>query len=87
MSRKLALAVAEFANKTDLADATVEDLLNYFPMRYEDRSNLIQIDELTDDMEASIEIYMRVSGGFKVGKNRSAKAPPLFIFEITGERC
>ena len=84
MARKLALAVAGFAYKTDAADATVEDLLNYFPMRYEDRSNFIQIDEIYEGLEASVELYTRVSGGFKVGKNRSAKAPPLFIFEITG---
>lgn len=84
MSRKLAMAVAVFAFKTDLTDATVEDLLNYFPMRYEDRSNFIQIDGLYDGLEASVELYARVSGGFKVGKNRGPKAPPLFIFEITG---
>lgn len=84
MSRKLAMAVANFAYKTDLTDATIEDLLNYFPMRYEDRSNFIQIDGLYDGLEASVELYARVSGGFKVGKNRGPKAPPLFIFEITG---
>jgi ATP-dependent DNA helicase RecG len=83
MARKLALTVANFANKSDAAEATVEDLLNYFPMRYEDRSNLIQIDELTEDMEASLDLYVRVAGGFKVGKNRGPKAPPLYIFEIT----
>lgn len=84
MARKLALAVAAFAFKNDLTDATIEDLLNYFPMRYEDRSNFIQIDGLSDGLEASVELYSRVSGGFKVGKNRGPKAPPLFIFEITG---
>ena len=84
MSRKLALAVANNSNKTDLYDAAVEDLINYFPMRYEDRSNFMRIDELTAEMEASVELYVRVSGGFKVGKNRPAKAPPLYIFEITG---
>ena len=84
MSRKLAMAIANFSYKNDLTEATVEDLLNYFPMRYEDRSNLVQIDELTNEMEASVELYTRVSGGFKVGKNRSPKAPPLYIFEITG---
>ena len=84
MSRKLAMAVASHANKTDPADTTVEDLLNYFPMRYEDRSNFLQIDDLTIEMEASVELFARVSGGFKVGKNRSPKAPPLYIFEITG---
>jgi ATP-dependent DNA helicase RecG len=83
MSRKLAMAVANFAYKNDLSETTVEDLLNYFPMRYEDRSNFIQIDQLITDTEASVELYVRVSGGFKVGKNRGPKAPPLYIFEIT----
>ncbi len=83
MSRKLALAVAVYSNKTDANDATVEDLLNYFPTRCEDRSNLIQIDELYPDLEASLDLYVRVAGGFRVGKNRGPKAPPLYIFEIT----
>ncbi len=83
MSRKLAMAIAGYAYKNDISEATIEDLLNYFPMRYEDRSNFIQIDELLTDTEASVELYVRVSGGFKVGKNRSPKAPPLYIFEIT----
>ncbi len=84
MARKLALAVAGHTNKTEIYDATVEDLINYFPMRYEDRSNFLQIDQLSVEMEASVELFARVSGGFKVGKNRSPKAPPLYIFEITG---
>ncbi len=83
MARKLAMAVAGFTYKNDITEATVEDLLNYFPMRYEDRSNLIQIEELHEGLEASLELYARVAGGFQVGKNRSPKAPPLFIFEIT----
>ncbi len=83
MSRRLAMAVGNFAYKNDLTETTVEDLLNYFPMRYEDRSNFIQIDQLITDTEASVELYVRVSGGFKVGKNRGPKAPPLYIFEIT----
>ena len=83
MSRKLAMAVAGESAKSDLTEATVEDLLNYFPMRYEDRSNLLQIDQLYDGIEASVELYTRVSGGFQVGKNRGPKAPPLFIFEIS----
>lgn len=84
MGRKLAMAVAGFAAKSDLKEATVEDLLNYFPMRYEDRSNLIQIDKLYDGLEASVDLYTRVSGGFQVGKNRSPRQPKLYIFEITG---
>lgn len=84
MARKLTVAVAGFAAKTDITDATVEDLLNYFPMRYEDRSNLIHIDQLYDGLEASVDLYTRVSGGFQVGKNRGPKQPKLYIFEITG---
>ncbi len=33
MARKLAMAVAAFAYKNDLSEATAEDLLNYFPFR------------------------------------------------------
>ena len=84
MSRKLAAAIANHVSKNDLTTATVEDLLSYFPMRYEDRSNMMPIEELYDGLESSVELYARVAGGFRVGKNRSRKAPPLFIFEITG---
>jgi ATP-dependent DNA helicase RecG len=84
MGRKLAMAVAGFAAKPDIGEATVEDILNYFPMRYEDRSNLIHIDKLYDGLEAAVDLYTRVSGGFQVGKNRSPRQPKLYIFEITG---
>ncbi|HZH31604.1 MAG TPA: ATP-dependent DNA helicase RecG [Pyrinomonadaceae bacterium] len=82
-ARRLGLALATLAGKRDAAETTVEDLLNYLPMRYEDRSNLTRISELSDGTEASLELYVRVAGGFQVGKNRGAKSPPLFIFEIT----
>src|SRR5437773_11552847 len=84
MARKLALSVAANADKTSIDDATVEDLLNYLPMRYEDRSNLITIDKLFDGIEASVEINTRASGGFQVGKNRGPRQPPLYLFEISG---
>lgn len=84
MARRLALAAAAFAGKADPTEATVEDLLGYLPMRYEDRSNFIGIDKLYDGIDASVEIYVRVSGGFKVGKDRNPKAPPLYIFELSG---
>ncbi len=84
MSQKLAIAVAGFIGKTDPAEATVEDLLNYFPTRYEDRSNFVRIDELSDGIEAAVEIYVKVSGAIRVGKNRGPRQPPLFLFEITG---
>ncbi len=84
LRRKLAVALAGVANKTLIEDVTVEDLLSYFPARYEDRSNLVGIDELSDGMDASVEVHVKVSGGFQVGKNRGPKQPPLFIFEISG---
>ena len=84
MARKLALAVAVNSGRSPAANATVEDLLNYFPMRYEDRSNLIGIDKLYDGIEASVEIVTRVSGGFPVGKNRDPRRAPLYLFEIAG---
>ena len=82
-ARKLGLALASLSAKTDATEATVEDLLNYLPMRYEDRSNLARIENLSDGVEASLELYVRVAGGFQVGKNRGPKQPKLFIFEIT----
>jgi ATP-dependent DNA helicase RecG len=82
-ARRLGLALASLYGKREAGEATVEDLLNYLPMRYEDRSNLTRISELRDGVEASLELYVRVSGGFQVGKNRGPKAPPLYIFEVT----
>ncbi len=82
-ARRLALAVANVTGKADAGEVTVEDLLNYLPMRYEDRSNLARISELTDGVEASLDLYVRVAGAFQVGKNRGPKAPPLYIFEVT----
>jgi ATP-dependent DNA helicase RecG len=83
MSRRLALALAHVAGKADAGEVTVEDLLNYLPMRYEDRSNMARIADLDDGVEASLDLYVRVAGGFQVGKNRGPKAPPLYIFEVT----
>ncbi|HSI88523.1 MAG TPA: hypothetical protein VK918_05660, partial [Pyrinomonadaceae bacterium] len=79
ISKHLSTAVAGHAAKADPADATVEDLLNYFPSRYEDRSRFIGIDQLYDGLEASVELFVRVSGAFQVGRNRGPKQPPLFI--------
>lgn len=82
-ARKLALALAGLADKQEAEQVTVEDLLNYLPSRYEDRSNLTLISKLYDGLEASLELYVRVAGGFEVGKNRSPRQPRLFIFEVT----
>ncbi len=61
---------------------TVEDLLNYLPMRYEDRSNLARIRDLKDGMEASLELYVKLAGGYQVRNKRSFNRR-LFIFEIS----
>jgi ATP-dependent DNA helicase RecG len=82
-ARKLGLALATLVGRTDASEATVEDLLNYLPMRYEDRSNLACISSLYDGLEATLELYVRVAGGFQVGKNRGPKQPKLYIFEVT----
>src|SRR2546423_4522183 len=82
-ARRLALVLTNVTGKRDASEATIEDLLSYLPMRYEDRSNLARIADLSDGVEASLELYVRVAGGFQVGKNRGPKAPPLFIFEVT----
>lgn len=82
VARKLAVALATQSNKTKVEDVTVEDLLNYFPARYEDRSNFLSIDHLEPDMEAAVDLYVKTSKGYRVGKNRGPRQPPLFIFEI-----
>jgi ATP-dependent DNA helicase RecG len=82
-TKKLTEAVAAFSGKPTAKDCTVEDLLNYLPMRYEDRSKLGRIADLRDGAEVSLELWTRIAGGFQVGKNRGPKQPKLFIFEIT----
>jgi ATP-dependent DNA helicase RecG len=84
MSRKLAVALAGPAGKSEVDAVTIEDLLNYLPARYEDRSHFISIDMLEEGMEAAIELFVEHSRGRKVGKNRDPRKPPLFIFELTG---
>ncbi len=84
LARKLAVALASPADKTNIEMVTVEDLLNYFPVRYEDRSNMLSIDLIEDGHEAAVELIVKVSGGFRVGKNRNPRQPPLFLFEISG---
>ncbi len=83
LSHKLAQSLASHFNKTDSSKATVEDLLNYLPMRYEDRSNPSRIADLTEGMEASLELIVKIAGGFQVKNRRTHGRSSLFIFEIT----
>lgn len=82
-ARKLATALARMFRSQGPAEVTVAELLNYLPMRYEDRSHLATIRDLSDGMTASLELSARVAGGFQVGKNRPFKKPKLFIFEVS----
>ncbi|REJ78284.1 MAG: ATP-dependent DNA helicase RecG [Acidobacteria bacterium] len=83
LSRKLANAVAGAADKSDPEEATVDDLLAYFPMRYEDRSDTKAIDELYEGIESSVVLHVRNADGYRVGRKRPKSAPPLYIFEVT----
>lgn len=83
MSRKLALVLANYHGKRNSSEAAVEDLLSYLPMRYEDRSHLTQISDLKEGMEASLELYAKVAGGYQVGKKRGYYQPKLYIFEVS----
>src|SRR5437016_5094528 len=81
-ARKLALGLTEISPGKDINTVTVEDLLHYLPMRYEDRSNLARIRDLTDGAEVSLELYVKLAGGYQVRSKRSFKQR-LFIFEIS----
>jgi ATP-dependent DNA helicase RecG len=81
LSHKLALALASHTNKRSAADVTVEDLLNYLPMRYEDRSHPATIRYLADGMEASLELIVLRANGYEIRKGYG-RGPRLFIFEV-----
>jgi ATP-dependent DNA helicase RecG len=76
-AQKLAVALAAAGNKPDTNQVTVEDLLYYLPMRYEDRSNLATINQLVPGQYASVEVRVRVSGNYFVKGGR------LTIFELS----
>src|ERR1044072_6840377 len=80
LPHNLALAVAAHANKRNAADATVEDLLNYLPMRYEDRSHPAAIRDLSYGLEASLELVVHRAQGYEGRKGFSRSR--LFIFEV-----
>src|SRR5258708_13730710 len=81
-ARNLALALTEVSPGKDLNNVNVEDLLCYLPMRYEDRSSLVEIRHLYHGLEASLDLYVKVAGGYQARNKRSFKQR-LFIFEIS----
>src|SRR2546425_5854840 len=82
IARKLALGLAGVSTGKDISTVNVEDLLHYLPMRYEDRSSLARIRDLSDDMEASLELFVKIAGGYQVRSKRSF-SKRLYIFEIS----
>jgi ATP-dependent DNA helicase RecG len=82
LSHKLAVEIASHVKKPDAAAATVEDLLSYLPMRYEDRSNPAHIRDLTEGMEASLELYVKGASYVQVRNPRGFGRSSLFIFEV-----
>ena len=84
LARKLAAAVASHANKRQSNEATVEELLSYLPMRYEDRSRLAKIKDLEDGTEASLELQVKHAGGYEVRNRQAFSKSRLFIFEASG---
>src|SRR6266436_1796673 len=81
-ARKLALALAPVSLGKDITSVSVEDLLNYLPARYEDRSSMVEIRHLYHGLEASLDLTVRVAGGFQVRNRRSFKQQ-LYKFEIS----
>jgi ATP-dependent DNA helicase RecG len=79
---QLALALAQASPGKDIASVTVEELLNYLPARYEDRSSMVEIRHLRHELEASLDLTVLISGGFQVRNRRSFKQR-LFKFEIS----
>ena len=82
-ARKLASGIAEISTGKDINRVTVEDLLLYLPMRYEDRSSFARIADLKDGMEASLELFVKLAGGKQVGGWRRSFRQRLYIFKIS----
>ncbi len=77
-AQKLAAGVAAFVGAGNPLHVTIEDLIHYLPMRYEDRSNLAHVRDLEHNMYATIEVEVRVAGTYPVKGGR------LRIFEFSG---
>jgi ATP-dependent DNA helicase RecG len=84
LSHNLAIALKSYIGKKSSAEVTVEDLLSYLPMRYEDRSHPARIRDLSEGKQASLELVVKVAGGYQVRNRRSSFGRSrLFIFEVS----
>jgi ATP-dependent DNA helicase RecG len=77
-TQKLAAGVAASVGVANALQVTIEDLIHYLPMRYEDRSNLASVRDLEHNVFATIEVEVRVAGTYPV------KGGKLRIFEFSG---
>jgi ATP-dependent DNA helicase RecG len=77
-AQKLAAGVAASTGVVNALSVTIEDLIHYMPMRYEDRSNLARVRDLEHNVFATIEVEVRVAGTYPV------KGGKLRIFEFSG---
>jgi ATP-dependent DNA helicase RecG len=77
-AQKLAQGVTAFVGAGNPLQVTIEDLIHYLPMRYEDRSNLAHVRDLEHNTYATIEVEVRVAGTYPVKGGR------LRIFEFSG---
>ena len=75
-ARKLALGLAELSRGKDINSITVEDLLLYLPTRYEDRSRMLEIRDLRNEQEASLDLTVRIAKPRYIGRSR-------FIFSVS----
>ena len=75
-ARKLALGLAGISSGKDINAVTVEDLLLYLPMRYEDRSHMFAVSDLQDGQEASLDLTVRLAKPRYIGRQR-------FIFTVS----
>ena len=75
-ARKLALGLAETSPTKDVNNVTLEDLLLYLPMRYEDRSSMVEIRDLKNDQEAALDLTVRIAKPRYIGRSR-------FIFSVS----
>src|SRR2546428_1971432 len=82
IARKLALGLAGVSTGKDISAVDVEDLLYYLPMRYEDRSALARIRDLNEDTEASLELFVKIAGGYQ-GRSKRSFSQRLYILEIS----
>ena len=81
-ARKLAAGVAEISTGKTINTVSVADLLLYLPMRYEDRSSFAGISDLSDGLEASLELFVKLSGSKQVGGWRRSFRKRLYRFTI-----